>query len=71
MKIAEIVQIFGLLFSAEKVMHKFRQKMCWATFWAIFSQNHLVTLFRANISSAEGEEHFNQSVKQSKEFDGL
>jgi hypothetical protein len=36
--------MFGLLFSNVKVMHIFLQNMCWATFWAIFLQTHLVTL---------------------------
>jgi hypothetical protein len=35
---------FGLLFSAVKIMHLFWTKMHWATFWANFSQTHLVTL---------------------------
>jgi hypothetical protein len=45
-KISEMAQIPRLLFSTVKVMHKFGQKMCWATFWAIFSQPHFVTLFQ-------------------------
>jgi hypothetical protein len=33
MKITEIAQIFRLLFSTVKVVLKFGQKMCWATFF--------------------------------------
>jgi hypothetical protein len=44
MKITEIAHIFGLLFATVKVMRSFFTKMLWATFWAIFSQTHLVTL---------------------------
>jgi hypothetical protein len=42
-KNAEEVQLFGLLFSAEKVMYvgiNFDKKMGWDTFWAFFSQTH-------------------------------
>jgi hypothetical protein len=31
-------------FLTVKFVHKFRQKMGWATFWAVFSKTHLVTL---------------------------
>jgi hypothetical protein len=37
------MQLFGLLFSAEKVMYvgiNFDKKMGWDTFWAFFSQTH-------------------------------
>jgi hypothetical protein len=34
---------FGRLYSADKFMLLSRQKMGWATFWANFSQTHLVT----------------------------
>jgi hypothetical protein len=47
MKITEIAQFLGLLFSTVKVVQKFGQKMCWATFWAIFSRTHLATLLMA------------------------
>jgi hypothetical protein len=43
-KITEVAHIIGLLFHTAKVMHDFFQKMDWATFWATFSQTHLVTL---------------------------
>jgi hypothetical protein len=33
-------------------MPSFRQTMCWATFWATFSQTHQVTLLPRDISSA-------------------
>jgi hypothetical protein len=36
--------IFGPLFSMDKVCVDFCQKMGWATFCAIFSQTHLVTV---------------------------
>jgi hypothetical protein len=35
--------MFGLLFASVKFLHLFGQNMGWATFWAIFSQTHLVT----------------------------
>jgi hypothetical protein len=35
---------FELLLSTEKAMYLRLQKMRWATFWAIFSQTHLVAL---------------------------
>jgi hypothetical protein len=44
MKTTETSQIYGLLFSMVNAMHKFIQTIYWATFWAIFSQTHLVTL---------------------------
>jgi hypothetical protein len=43
-KIIEAAKIFKLPFSTVKVRHQFRQKMCWATFWAAFSHIHLVAL---------------------------
>jgi hypothetical protein len=42
--ITYLAQILGLLFSLEKVMYYFRQKMGWATTWAKSSQTHLITL---------------------------
>jgi hypothetical protein len=44
LKITEVSQIFGLLYSVVEFKHKFGQKIGWATFWMIFSQTHLVTL---------------------------
>jgi hypothetical protein len=35
----EEARIFGRLFSTMKVLHLFRRKMGWATFWAIFFTN--------------------------------
>jgi hypothetical protein len=35
---------FWYFFPTEKVMHCFLQNIAWDTFWAIFSQTHLVTL---------------------------
>jgi uncharacterized membrane protein len=50
LKIAVTAQIFGILFSMVKVKYKKqRQKMCWASFWGIFSQTHLVTLLGGNV----------------------
>jgi hypothetical protein len=45
-KIREVANIFGLLFSSAKFMHLVFTKRGWDTFWAIFSQTHLVTLLR-------------------------
>jgi hypothetical protein len=42
--IAEVAQNFWLLFSTVTVMYYFLPKNGWATFWATFSQTHLVTL---------------------------
>jgi hypothetical protein len=45
LKIEEVAQFFGFLFSMVKVMYYFQQKkMGWATFWASFSTAHPVTL---------------------------
>jgi hypothetical protein len=44
----EVAEIFGLLFSEVKI--KFH-KMGWVTFWAFFSQTHLVTLAYNPLSS--------------------
>jgi hypothetical protein len=44
-KIAEWFHIFGQLYSTVKFTDKKSgQRMGWATFWAIFSQTHPVTL---------------------------
>jgi hypothetical protein len=37
-KITEVAQIIGLLFSWVKVDYSFSHKMDWATFWATFSK---------------------------------
>jgi hypothetical protein len=45
LEITEVAHIFGLLFPMDKVMYIYiLTKMYLATFWAIFSQAHLVTL---------------------------
>jgi hypothetical protein len=44
MKITVEAQEFGLLFSKVKDVYLSGPKMGWATFGAIFSQTHLVTL---------------------------
>jgi hypothetical protein len=54
LKTAKVAQFCGLLFSAVKVMYSFWQKMAWATFWAIFSPTHLVTLRFDNFAAAAG-----------------
>jgi hypothetical protein len=43
-RITEEGEMFWLLFASVKFLHLFGQNMGWATFWAIFSQTHLVTL---------------------------
>jgi hypothetical protein len=43
-RITEVSNRFGLLYSVDKLKNKFWQKIGWATFWAIFSLTHLVTL---------------------------
>jgi hypothetical protein len=48
-EITEVAQKCRPMFSTLKVMHQFRQKMGWAKFWAIFSQNHPVTLLAVEI----------------------
>jgi hypothetical protein len=45
LRITEVAHIFGLLYSSVKFKNKCWQKIGWATFWAIFSQPNLVTLF--------------------------
>jgi hypothetical protein len=51
---------WGLLCSTAKLIHKFRHKMGWATFWANFSQTHLVTLTRAaeNVMGARAHKKY-------------
>jgi hypothetical protein len=44
LEITEVAQKFGLLSSSVIVMYYVWQKMDRATYWAIFSQTHLVTL---------------------------
>jgi hypothetical protein len=41
----KVAHILGyILFPTIIFMEEFWQKMCWTTFWAIFSQTHLVTV---------------------------
>jgi hypothetical protein len=42
--ITEAAQMFGLLIPWYKMGINFDKIICWATFWAIFSKTHLVTL---------------------------
>jgi hypothetical protein len=42
--LTEAVQCFWAIFPTDKGMHNFDQKIGCATFWATFSQTHLVTL---------------------------
>jgi hypothetical protein len=45
LKITEVAQLFGLLFSTLKVKQVLiLTKITWATFWAFFSKTYLVTL---------------------------
>jgi hypothetical protein len=44
LNIAEVAQICKLRLSSEKATNYTRPKLALATFWAIFSQTHLVTL---------------------------
>jgi hypothetical protein len=44
LEVIKVADIFGLLFPTDKVTHYFFAKMDWVTFWANFSQTHLVTL---------------------------
>jgi hypothetical protein len=46
LKITKVAQFWGILFPRYQLCINFEQKMGWATFWAIFSQTHLVTLNR-------------------------
>jgi hypothetical protein len=50
LKFKEVAQVLGLLFSLAKVMHYFRRKNSWATFWVIFSRAHLVALVSLDIA---------------------
>jgi hypothetical protein len=43
-KITSLAHIFGLLFTPSEGLALFFDKMYWATFWAILSQTHLITL---------------------------
>jgi hypothetical protein len=46
LKIAELAHMCGQLFFHEKMCIYFDQKcVCWATFWAIFSQTHPASTF--------------------------
>jgi hypothetical protein len=44
-KYRSITKIWATFFTREKLCITFDKKWAWATFWAIFSQTHLVTLF--------------------------
>jgi hypothetical protein len=44
LKITEVARISGLLFFHGTSYVSISTKKCWATFWATFSQTHLVTL---------------------------
>jgi hypothetical protein len=50
----EIAKNFGLIIYTVRVMYSFRQRMRYATFWAIFSQAHLVTLIPRYTRAKEG-----------------
>jgi hypothetical protein len=61
LKITEVAQMYALLFPNESVMKLFWQKTGWATFWATFSQTHLVTLFLIPIFFFWGDLFFSSS----------
>jgi hypothetical protein len=44
LKIKLAAKMFGLLLPTVPVMYYFRRIIGWATFWATFSQSHLVTM---------------------------
>jgi hypothetical protein len=48
LKITEVAQMHVLVVPNLSVTYLFWQKMGWATFWATFSQTHLVTLMDDN-----------------------
>jgi hypothetical protein len=50
LKIAEVAKNFGNFYSSEKNYVLILPKMSLATFWAIFSQAHLVTLLESHFS---------------------
>jgi hypothetical protein len=54
--ITEVAQNLGLLTSTEKRSVLILTKMGWATFWAKFSQTHLVTLSAANPPNCESKQ---------------
>jgi hypothetical protein len=53
LKIAEVSQIFGLLFTTVPVIVLIWTKNGCATFWATFSQTHLVTLTLSQIAKQQ------------------
>jgi hypothetical protein len=55
LKNTEMAQISGLLLACLKVCLKFDKEEAWATFKAIFSQTHLVTLPETFFPSARSE----------------
>jgi hypothetical protein len=59
-KITELAQLIGLFFSTVKVMHYFLLENERATFWATFSQTHLVTLAVCNLCTLQKCTFFNQ-----------
>jgi hypothetical protein len=56
LKISEVAHIFGLLFSTDKIVHYFRQKIGWATFWVSFKKANQVTLVSTAIRFREIDE---------------
>jgi hypothetical protein len=42
--IIEVARLLGYYFSTAQVVYWFSQMLGWATFWAILSQTHLVTV---------------------------
>jgi hypothetical protein len=54
MNITEIASITGQFSPTVKALYLFAQEMDWATFWATFSQTHLVTLAAVDREIFEG-----------------
>jgi hypothetical protein len=71
LKITEVAQHSGLLFSSFQFLYKFRQKMAWVTIWAISSQTHLVTMLSfynrhkelIEPTCTKAQKHFREFVK--------
>jgi hypothetical protein len=61
LKITEVAQIYGPLFTTVKTKYYFDQKMGWAKFWKISFQTLLVTL--GMVSNFSAENHFGQFLK--------
>jgi hypothetical protein len=66
-KLQSLPTFTGNVFSSvKKVMLLFLAKTCWATFWANYSQTHLVTL----IASASGTKDLSSNPAMALGFEG-